>query len=221
MSKDRRFDFWYAVNNTQVLRLPSNRLETFGTSVVHYHLLTELMDSTDKVRVREGKIEAFRPRLITPDLFNQSALEGFGEEAVKYTEWLQSHRAELLIMQYGFAIKKTETHDHIVTDKLQAVTERVQEDLKEKDDPLSALLVGVDEPWEVCLIKLMVEVVQQSVPGNARDLVRDPNGHRHEIENLFEEAARDPGLVSYLHRKLEEHQLFAEYEDRFFSLVKS
>ena len=35
---DQAFDFWYAVNNTEILKLPDKKLETFGASDVHYHL---------------------------------------------------------------------------------------------------------------------------------------------------------------------------------------
>ena len=38
------FDFWYAVNNTEIVRQPSGQLETFGTTVLNYFLLTEIMD---------------------------------------------------------------------------------------------------------------------------------------------------------------------------------
>lgn len=221
MSGDRQFDFWYAVNHTHVLILPKSRLETFGTSMVNYHLLTELMDS-NKVRIREGRIEAYRPEIITPENFTKTMLEGFGgPEASQYLEWLREHEKDLMILKYGFAIRKQEINDHIVSETLSVAIDRVREALAEKDDPLSAMVVGVDEPWEVCLIKLMQEVVQQSAPKHAMDLRRDPKGYRHEIEKDFADASLNRAKLSALGEKLQKLGLFEEYEDRFYALVRS
>ncbi len=221
MTDKQQFDFWYAVNNTEVLQVPNSKLETFGTSMVNYHLLTELMDSTNKVRVREGRIEAFRPQIITPQSFMETMLEGFGNEASNYAEWLRANDSELMILKYGFSIRKQEVNDHIVSETLPVAIEQVKEQLAKKADPLSAMLIGVDEPWEVCLLKLMVEVVQQSAPNHVQQLSGDPNGIHHEIEHEFRAAQRDKSRVSYLGEKLNKHNLFEKYEDRFFALLRS
>ena len=52
------FDFWYAVNNTEVVLKPRKQLETFGNSTVNYVLISEMMDEVNKVRIREGTIIA-------------------------------------------------------------------------------------------------------------------------------------------------------------------
>lgn len=87
-------------------------------------------------------------------------------------------------------------------------------------DPFSALVVGVDEPWEVCLLKLMVDVIQHSLPHNATQLSRDPQGIHHEVEKSFQAARQDRALISVLCEKLHKYNVFKEYEDRFFSLVR-
>ncbi|MBN1270550.1 MAG: hypothetical protein JXB04_13250, partial [Kiritimatiellae bacterium] len=149
MDSKRHFDFWYAVNNTQVLRMPRQRLETFGTTILNYHLVTELMDAANKVRVREGRVKAYRPEIITPQSLTESLLEGFGEEAVKYASWLRDHEKDLYILKYGFMIKREEAKDHVISENLQFVLEQVKADMEKKDDPLGALVLGVEEPWEV------------------------------------------------------------------------
>ena len=87
-----------------------------------------------------------------------------------------------MILKYGFKIKNEANSEQIITDHLAAVTERVKTDQTARNKPYSAVLVGVDEPWEVCLLKLLVELVQQSGPHHARELRHDPDGHRNEIE---------------------------------------
>jgi len=223
MKDNPQFDFWYAVNNTEVVAVPQSRLETFGNTMVNYHLVTELMDSVDKVRVREGKLKAFRPEIITPKSIDEMMLEGFGNEAQEYADWLQDHAGDLQILKYGFKIQKQEINDYILSDPLDAVIERVKDSLVESGDPLGAVLVGVDRPWEVCLLKLMVELVQGSVAGNMQDIrqrQRDRKTQFHQqIEQAFLNASRDASKVPELARLLRQHGLFEHYEDRFFAAV--
>jgi len=224
MSGDSRFDFWYAVNNTEVVRVPERRLETFGATVVNYHLITELMDEVGKVRVREGVLKANRPEIITPDRMSELLLEGFGEDARTYYDWMQQHAGELLALQYGFSIRKQELKEEIVTDSLEAVVERVNRSGQVCDDPLGAVLVGVDQPWEVCLLKLMVELVQRSVSGNFQEVRRQrqraQNAVLEQIEEGFLAASRDASKINGLADRLRAAGLFEKYEDRFFALVK-
>jgi hypothetical protein len=225
MKNDPQFDFWYAVNNTEVISVPERRLETFGATMVNYHLVTELMDSVDKVRVREGKLKAFRPEIITPQSIDQMMLDGFGSEARDYADWLHKHAQEMQILKYGFKVQKQEINDYILTDPLQAVVDRVKDQVAERGDPLDAVLVGVDRPWEVCLLKLMVELVQHSVAGNIQDihqLQRDHKAQLHQrIEQSFLAASRDAVKVPELAELLHRNGLFKRYEDRFFAVVRA
>ena len=221
MSSDPNFDFWYAVNNTRIVRAPSGRLETFGNTMVHYHLVTELMDDTGRIRVREGKVEAYRPQILTPDYLSQGVLENFGDDARQYLDWLKQHEQQLMIIQQGFAIKKQHLNEHCVSGSLEQVTEQVVQELDEGDHPLSAAVVGVEEPWEVCLLKLIVDLAGREAPLHAKKLQADPTGDRQRIEQAFRAAEADPARLGALSQLLRDAQLFEEYEDRFFSLVRS
>ncbi|AKJ64211.1 hypothetical protein [Kiritimatiella glycovorans] len=225
MDDKEAFDFWYAVNNTRVEKTPDNKLETFGTTTVNYHLITPLMDAVDKVRLREGMLKADRPGIITPQAISDMALEGFGSDAREYAEWLRSNAQNLMILQYGFHVHKEEITQQIVTDAEENVLERVREADAVRNDPLSAIVVGVDHPWEVCLLKLMVELVQQSAAANVDAIRRRQQsrseGLRREIEEDFAAASRDPSRISALAEKLEKRGLFKQYEDRFFALVRA
>ena len=102
MSEDKQFDFWYAVNNTELVIRPSGKLETFGDTIVNYSLICEHMDAVDKVCVREGKLKALKPTIITPSALGQIDLQNFGNEAQAYAQWLKEHAQNLRILQYGF-----------------------------------------------------------------------------------------------------------------------
>ncbi len=226
MNAPSPFDFWYAINNTRVALAPTQRLETFGATIIHYHLVSELMDSTDKIRIREGRIQAHRPTIITPTSIDEKLLEGFGEEAQHYVDWLREHSRDLRILQYGFVIRKQEIRDETVTDTLDAVVERVSKAVRSKEDPLAAVVVGVDSPWEVSLLKMMVEVTNNSYLSNVHEMERHrmftPNaGIRQEIETDFQLAGRHPERINDLGKKLQKAGVFSDYEDRFFALVQS
>src|SRR5437764_13580815 len=46
--------FQFAIENTRVILAPQQRIATFGSTSFHFHLVTELMDRVNEVRVREG-----------------------------------------------------------------------------------------------------------------------------------------------------------------------
>lgn len=222
MDEKASFDFWYAINNTEVLVRPRNQLETFGSTTLHYHLVAETMDTVNQIRVREGKIHAFRPQILTPDTLNRTMLEGFGEEqAEHYLSWLRQNEDQVVLLQYGFSVRKESINEHLVTDALDNVIDRVRADVETSTHPMHALIRGVDEPWEVCLLQLLVDVVQQSTRTNAQELRADPQGVRHRIEQLFRAASRDPDQIPVLSRALEQARLFKEYEERFFAVVRA
>ena len=228
--KMKAHDFWFAVNNTEVVVMPQNHLETFGATNLNYHLVSELMDSVDRIRVREGVIQSKRPQIITPTYYESESLEGFGEEAREYLAWLRQHAQDVRILQYGFVVQKTELNEHLVTGHMAEVLERVKQDVKLKNNPMAAVIHGVDQPWDVCLLKLMVDMIRHSAPANINELNRRhlldnvngaPRAVREELEALFLQASRDPSLVKPLGNRLRKYGLFEEYEDRFFALVRA
>ena len=218
-----QLDFWYAVNNTDIVLPPRNPLETFGNTLIHYHLLTEPMDQVGAVRHREGRIQAYRPEILTPDSFVSSPLaEGFREgPADDFIRWLRRHAQDITILKYGFRIRQETTSETILHDELANVSDRIRTDLLAASDPFSSLVVGVDEPWEVCLLKMLFDTARRSASHNARDLRSDPDGTHHRVEAAFRAAARDKGAVKALADLLQELGLFSEYEDRFYSIVRS
>jgi hypothetical protein len=224
MDSKQQFDFWYAVNNTELITTPSSRLETFGDTIVNYHLVCEQMDCVDKVCVREGHLKALKPEIITPHSLGQMDLEEFGQDANQYADWLAEHGGDLKILQYGFRIQKQEIKEYVVTDTIENVMDRVKAEVEAKEDPLSAILIGVDDPWEVCLLKLMVKLVQHSSKGNIQDIRQQASSMQdsltESIERGFLDASRDASKVNALADRLKKNGLWDKYEDRFFALIK-
>ena len=228
-SADRKIDFWYAATHTEVLVAPKKALETFGTTIVNYHLVAELPDDPRKVRIREGRLEAHKPALITPEAYVQDELDGFGEEARRYYEFLKEHEDSIRILQYGYSLRQEAFSEQVVTDSIDAVLGRIVEAVKASDDPLTAVIKGVDDPWDVCLIKFFWLEANASIPFNIRDFERAkaavreetiPVHVRNEVEEAFAKAQTNPALVQELGSFLRRKGLFEQYQDRFFKLVR-
>ena len=169
MSSNPDFDRWYSAKSARFLLEPSHRLETFGTTLVNYHLISELDDYPGKIRVREGRLEAHQPLVITPD-FAQIESEGFGDEAKAYLEFLRETEKNLRILQYGYHLKSDNFSEQIVTDRLSVVTERVKEEVLASNDQFAAVVQCVDEPWDVALVELWLREVNRSAGGNIKEL---------------------------------------------------
>ena len=169
MSSNPDFDRWYAAKSARFLVEPSHRLETFGNTLVNYHLVSELPDHPGKIRVREGRLEAHQPLVITPH-FAQIEAEGFGDEARAYLDFLKENEQHLRILQYGYHLKSDKFSEQIVTDRLSVVTERVKDEVIASNDKFAAVVQCVDEPWDVALVELWLREVNRSAKGNIDDL---------------------------------------------------
>ena len=211
------------------MRAPSRALETFGETRIHYYHLAELPDVPGKVRVREGRLEAHKPLLITPEAYVQEELAGFGEQARQYLDFLKQHQDSIRILQYGYRLSQEAFSEQIVTDSLAAVGERVEEEVKRAEDPFAAVIAGVDDPWDVSLIHFFWLHVNASAPVNVREFERarreemedaTPRAVREEVERAFEQAQANPALVKDLGALLQRHGVFDRYQDRFFKLVR-
>lgn len=168
----REDDFQYALENTRVIRPPQQAIQTFGTTSFRFLLVTELMDQIDRVRIRDGRIHAERPAIVTPQNYSKLLLEGFGEEARGFADWLENQGRELKFLRYGFQFRKTDISEEIVHSPKADVIGRLGELLDSRDEPMSTIIEGVDDAWEVCVMKFTVELIQRSAGENVGEWKR-------------------------------------------------
>ena len=69
-----RDDIRYAAEMTRVVYEPDRRIDTFGDTRFNFLLLSELMDEVNVVRVRSGWVEAEKPKIIRPSIYNTALL---------------------------------------------------------------------------------------------------------------------------------------------------
>ncbi|MCK5429865.1 MAG: hypothetical protein KAI94_10370, partial [Anaerolineales bacterium] len=181
----------------------------------------------DETVVREGRVITERPKVITPSyLFN---LEGFSKHARKYLE--------LLAEKYGpnapgiFYSYKNEPKDtSIVSSPMKTVVDRINKEIDSNGDPLSTIIKGVDEMWDVSVMKFIYEVTENSVSHHVNEMgsrgyfntdrAGVPQGARQRIEEMFAMVKSGELEPPDLKIEMDRWGLFREYEDRFLSLFR-
>ena len=229
-TEDERIE--YAIGQTVVLRPPKQKLTTFGTTNIYYYLVTEpsygeLVQEEGETVVREGRVLAERPRVVTPSYL--ANIEGFGEHARRYLQMLvEEHGPHAPGIFYGYKNEPKDTN--IVTSDLDSVVHRLEERIDKEGDPLATIIKGVDELWDVSLLKFISDMTRYSLTNNVFELGRRglldmdssgiPMDARLSIEHLFDLVMRGEVDPSVLKMELDRWNAFDQYEDRFLKLFK-
>ena len=219
-----------AVKRTEILRPPKRSLATFGTTNVYYYLVTEpayaeLVEATTETVVREGRVIAERPRIVTP--YYLSHLEGFSSEARKYFDTLvNTHGPNTPGLFYTYRNEPKELN--IISDNLRAVVDKINSDIDKRGDPLASIIRGQDELWDVSLMKFIYEITRSSIADNLKQMGNKgllnidaggiPTDVRIRIEKFFESAHKGDMTPRELKEELDRWGVFDDYEDRFFAL---
>ena len=222
----------YAVQHTEILRVPKQSLSTFGTTNIYYYLVTEpayseLVKNVTETVIREGRVIAERPRIVTP--YYLSRLEGFSLEARRYFEALiKTHGRDAPGLFYTYKNEPKELN--IVSDNLSSVVSKLNEEIDKRGDPLTSIIRGEDEFWDVSLMKFIYEMTRSSIRNNLLQLSSRglldidasgvPADARLRIDELFRKVAGGESEPHELKTELDRWNLFEEYEDRFFNIFK-
>lgn len=222
----------WAVEHTEILRVPKQSLSTFGTTNIHYYLVTEpayseLVKNVTETVIREGRVIAQRPRIVTP--YYLSRLEGFSPEARRYFEALiRTHGGDSPRLFYTYKNEPKELN--IVSDNLPSVVSKLNEEIDKRGDRLTSIIQGEDELWDVSLMKFIYEMTRGSLRNNllqmgSRGLLDVDAGGipvdaRLRIDELFRKVTKGELEPSELKAELDRWNLFEEYEDRFFNIFK-
>jgi hypothetical protein len=166
------FDFQYAMENTRVLHEPDRRIDTFGSTEFEFQLVSELMDAVNVSRVRCGRIEAQKPLIVKPQNVDEWNFDGFGPQGEAFGQWVKDHLRNLAILKYAFQFKRTDIQEQVVHEPLGVVADRLLQDQKSSGNPLRAIIQGVDDTWEISLLRFTFEMVERSHEINKFDFKR-------------------------------------------------
>jgi hypothetical protein len=221
-----------AVKRTEILRAPKQSLATFGTTNIYYYLVTEpvyseLVKNVTETVVREGRVIAEKPRIVTP--YYLSRLEGFSSEARRYFEALiKAHGPNAPGLFYTYKNEPKELN--IVSDDLLSVVDKLNTEINKRGDPLTSIIKGEDEFWDVSLMKFIYEMTRSSLRNNLQQMGASglldidaggiPVEARVRIDELFRKVSSGESEPHELQAELDRWNLFEEYEDRFFNIFK-
>lgn len=225
MEFDRYDDIDYALRHTELVRAPRQKLTTFGVSNVHYYLLTEPMDTVGETRVREGRVLAEKPRIVTAGYF-VNALEGFGEDArAQAIEMLNRFEMDPDILEYKYTNELGNAW--VLSEKIGDVVLKLANKIDEENDAMGAVLKGPDDAWQISLMKFIFDLTRSSLQKNMLDLSSRglferragiPKFVRDEIDEMFRSVEDKKCTVNELGSKLQSYGIFEQYQDRFFAL---
>ena len=220
-----------AVARTEVVKAPSQYLDTFGITKLHYYLVTEpsyleLVKGPSEAVVREGDVTASMPVVVTPTYMTH--LDGFGEEAYEYFEELKRSygpNTPGLLYRYSNQLGGTEIVEGTALDVAQRIGGRT----REQGETLSVVIKGVDDLWDVSLLKFIYEYTMASISSNVGALRRGgllssdvngvPTAALRRIEALFDDV-RKGGDPYVLKRELDRWELYHVFEDKFLDLFR-
>ena len=224
---------WRASVHTQVIRPPQQLLATFGQTNIHYYLLTEPAykeideSGLPETVLREGRVIAERPKLVTP--LYMKKLEGFGDDARRYFDMMmQQHGPNAPGLLYTYKNEPKDTS--ILSGNLPSVAQRINSDITERGETGATIIRGLDEMWDVSLFKFIYELTERSIGQNVSELNQHglmriderglPAEARMRIEQLFWEVGIGECDPAQLKTELDRWELFDEYQDRFFEVVR-
>ena len=157
---------------TAVVRLPKQHLATFGVTRLRYYVVTkplyqELAPDNDETVVREGTVVAERPRDGHAHVYAEP--RGSATKARRYMEGLVRRlgpNSPGLLYQYRNEPRGME----IVGDEVSAVAQRIAGDLDSRGVDLASVIQGVDELWDVSLLKFIYEYTAASLSSNLGEM---------------------------------------------------
>ncbi|OIP27091.1 MAG: hypothetical protein AUK39_03490 [Dehalococcoidia bacterium CG2_30_46_19] len=214
----------YAIEHTKVIRFPRQSLATFGNTIIYYYVVTELTENVNVVR--EGNVIAQRPRIVTP--YYLTSLEGFSEQAYKYFQAMSAKFPDEPGIFYRYKNEPKEMN--IVSETIAKLINKLNERIEEENNPLSTIIKGIEELWDVSLMIFIYELTRKSIYDNVIDFQRRgsldidstgvPKDARNFIEELFELVSKDVSRAPELVTELNRWGVFEEYQDRFFALFQ-
>jgi hypothetical protein len=225
--------FFKVLMNTVVVKLPKQTLASFGTSVVTYNMVTkplyQALDTdkrTEEAVLRRGTVKAERPKIVTPQFLSRAP--GFGDEAQEFIrELIRMGQADNPGILYTYSNHPGQME--IISSRPEDVAERISRKIDRESRPLEAVILGVDELWDVSLMKFIFDLTNSSAPTNAADFMRSgrmeiddgvPMDARLRIEELFLQVRNGNLDPVVLHEELVAWQLFDKYQDQFFHALR-
>ncbi len=234
-----------ALKETKVLQSPAKLISTSESTTLHYYVLAEpayleiFKNEGPETKIREGEITWDKPKLLTPEYILK--MEGFSEEAKEALRLLARGNPDMAGLLYRMRYKKNYTNTTTVSKNIKSTYRTIKNKIEVSGNKLAVIIQGVDELWDVSLMKFIQEFIIQSAyksqlpdysnkgmitmddSGTAvvtRNLEGLPIAARDEIERMFAEVESGDLEPAKLKQELDSWGVFNVYQDRFFDLFR-
>ena len=235
-----------ALEQTKIFKSPEELLSSSEKTSMHYYVLTEpaylevYPEEGPETRIREGWITWDRPKLITPGYLMKA--EGFSDEARQALEMIASSKPDLASLIYKMSFQQKVDSVRTAAKTIEETAVQLDEESSEEDRFLTVILSGLEELWDVSLMKFVEEYMAESASEShvpdmeergyltrnqsgqvqvTRTLEGLPIAARDEIERLFDKVKGGEAEPSILKKELDRWGVYQLYEDRFLDLFRS
>lgn len=233
------------LKNTEILLEPNDLIATDHATTLHYYVLSkpyyleEFPEEGPETKVREGSITWEKPKLLTPAyMINMS---GFSGEAKKAMQMIARENPDLAGLLYKMNYSKKSIRTFTISEELEAAEAKIREEIDDIQDTLTVIIKGVDQLWDVSLMKFIQSLMYKSAYKSqlpdyedkgflstdtkgqsvvTRNLEGLPIAANEEIEKMFRKVKNGDEEPAKLKQELDQWGVFNEYQDRFFDLFR-
>lgn len=232
------------LEETEILKSPDKLINTSRKTTLHYFVLAEpyyldvFAEEGPETKIRKGSITWEKPKLLTPEYILK--MEGFSEKSKHVLKQLARRHPDLAGLLYKMKYTKDYEETETVPRGIQKTLRYLERELDDKEQ-MTVILKGVDEYWDVSLMKFIQElIIKSAFSSQLSDLVdqgfvrMDDNGTpsvtrnfeglplaaREEIEQMFARVKKGDLDPSKLKQELDRWGVYSSYEDRFLNLFR-
>jgi len=233
------------LDETQILRYPEKLISTHKKTTLHYYVLAEpyylevFEEENPETKIREGEITWAKPKLLTPGYILK--MEGFSDKAKKVLKMLARDNPDMAGLLYKLKYEKDFEQTSTVSHEIDRTYKKIEDELDENEDDLAVIIKGIDQYWDVCLMKFIRDLMMKSAfsaqlsdyaqegyvrmdesggPKVTRDLEGLPISAKEDIERMFKKVKKGDLAPNKLKKELDFWGVYSQYEDRFLELFR-
>ena len=127
----------YTLDNTEIIKPPTQLLDVYKSTTIHYYLLTDPVYSDfikqKETVIREGGITWEQPRIITSSYLLR--MEGFSREAKEAFHIMARENPTSANLLYKMQYKKENENMNIVPHSFTEVSRKINQKIERSNDP--------------------------------------------------------------------------------------
>ena len=174
---EKQFRYWW--RKTEVIREYQQILYTFGDMQLPYVFAAEHHSYTDRTVVRKGVVYIQKPNILLPGQYRGPEFKDGFEHFNALPE-----DAVIIMRSMGLPyseIKNRQTaKEEIEYGRLQAVIDRLNDELKQHEDTDTGLIKGVVNGADISLMRYSVGLMVKSAPENVKQFFEHLRRQRRE-----------------------------------------